>query len=78
MSDDPRIKITTDKGVVKLHIDNVFTYGTPGPSFPLAAVEPHVKEFYENIIGAAYRAGRKAGRSKVQRDIKDALGVHTI
>jgi len=77
-SDDPRVKIDLPVGgIVQLRIDNVFTYSTTIPSgLSLEAIEPEIEAVYIRLIGAAYRAGRKAGRSKVQNDICYSLGIY--
>ena len=73
--DDPRIKVTVGTQV-SLYANNDFIYGCPLPSFPLDEVDENIAEFYAQLIGAAYRSGRKAGRSKVQHDIRYALGIY--
>ena len=73
--DDPRIKIIVGTQVA-LYVDNDFIYGCPLPSFSFTEVDRTTAEFYAQLIGAAYRSGRKAGRSKVQHDIRYALGIY--
>ena len=79
--DDPRVKVKlepfedTGDSMARLYIDNKLIFGI-GTTLPLDAVDPDIADLYLVLLGAAYRAGRKAGRSKVQKDIKDALGVY--
>lgn len=74
--DDPRIKVTVDVQQVSLYVNNDFIYGCPLPTFPLDEVDTNIAEFYVMLMGAAYRDGRKTGRSKVQDDIRYALGIY--